>query len=81
MTTKSLSKADAATYSLRCAIVVTDLNRQRSDAEPLTEISNLNQSASAEALIAPIWLYVEIIQTSDKTAAFQGISLRLARLI
>jgi len=73
LTISSLSKAHPTIYSLRWTVVVTYLNRQSSDANPLAEIPDLNQSASTEALIAPIWLYVEIIQARDKTAVFHRV--------
>ena len=37
------------------------------------EIPDLDQSGGAEAIIAPIWLYVKIIQASDKTAVLHRV--------
>jgi hypothetical protein len=73
LTISSLSKSDPTIYSLRWTVVVTYLNRQSSDANPLTEIPNLNQTRATKTLIAPIWFYVEIIHASDNTAVFHRV--------
>ena len=73
LTISGLSKAGPTIYGLRRAVVVTYFNSQRSDASLLAETPNLNQSGRTKAFIAMIWLYIEIIQASDRATVFHRV--------